>query len=76
MSVDVGDPPHGPVAENETAAPEPIEIAVVMLVADSVVVTGVAYVLVTAPSNVKPVPKVPAVCAKSPAEIWLKEPLK
>ena len=58
----VGLASSGPVVENETAAPEPMEMAVLMsVVPDRAVVDGVAYVLVTLPFSVTPVPHVPAV---------------
>ena len=49
--------------ENKTARPDPIEMAVVMSVVSAAlaVVLGVAYVEVTVPLSVSPVPNVPAV---------------
>jgi hypothetical protein len=37
-------------------------------------VAGVVYVEVTTPIRVRPVPKVPEVCAQRADEIWLKLP--
>ena len=64
VKVEVGELPHGPVVEKSTAKPEVIVMALVMPVEpDSAVVAGVMYVLETSPTNVKPVPNVPAVWA-------------
>ena len=59
----MGEAPSGPTVENRTAAPDPIEITALMSVVNAalVVIDGVAYVLVTIPLSVRPVPSVPLV---------------
>ena len=75
LNVEVGDASCGPVVEKFTAIPDPIatvDVKSVVLVSAEVV--GVAYVLVTFPTNVRSVPigDVPAVCAlQMPLKIWL-----
>jgi hypothetical protein len=73
----VGLAASGPVVEKLTDAPEPMLIALVMSVVRLlfVVVAGVAYVLVTTPFSVRPVPNVPDVWAHRQDEIWLNEPV-
>ncbi len=66
LKVDVGEAACGLVAEKFTAIPEPIATVELKSVVSAalVVVAGVAYVDVTVPLSVKPVPigEVPAVC--------------